>query len=166
MPLADNSAGADRPAAGLRLPSGPQVPLVVGMVELLVPVSFGELLDKITILEIKSERMTDPAKLANVRRELEALQATWQACPQATIDIAAPYAALKAVNERLWVIEDDIRLKESRREFDEEFIRLARSVYFENDERARLKRELNVALGSGYVEEKSYADYRTQHQRP
>jgi len=136
------------------------------MAELLVPVSFGELLDKITILEIKAERMRDEAKLANVRRELAALQATWRDCAQASLDITAPYAALKAVNERLWVIEDEIRLKEARREFDEEFIRLARSVYFENDERARLKRELNVALGSGYVEEKSYADYRAGNQRP
>jgi hypothetical protein len=130
------------------------------MSELLVPVSFGELLDKIAILRIKSERIADPAKRANVGRELQALEATWAACPASATDVAALEQALKAVNERLWVIEDDIRIKESRQEFDAEFIRLARAVYFENDERARIKRELNLALGSAYVEEKSYQDYR------
>jgi hypothetical protein len=129
------------------------------MSEILVPVSFGELLDKIAILEIKSERMADPAKLANVRRELDALNATWAQAPAARIDIVAQRAALKAVNERLWVIEDDIRVKEKAQAFDDEFIRLARAVYFENDERARIKREINLALGSAYVEEKSYQDY-------
>jgi hypothetical protein len=136
------------------------------MIKLLVPVSFGELLDKITILEIKAERIRDEAKLANVRRELTEVQSVWRDSAQSSINITAPYAALKAANERLWMIEDEIRLKESRREFDQEFIRLARSVYFENDERARLKRELNVALGSVYVEEKSYADYLTENQHP
>ena len=131
------------------------------MAEILVPVSYGELLDKIAILQIKTERMKDPAKLANVRRELDALERTWAADPAAATDVSALEAQLKAVNERLWVIEDDIRVKESRQEFDADFIRLARSVYFENDERARLKKELNLALGSAYVEEKSYQDYRT-----
>ena len=131
------------------------------MSEILVPVSFGELLDKIAILQIKSERMTDPAKLANVRRELEALRATWAAHPASREDIAPLRAALKAVNERLWVIEDDIRLKEKAQAFDAEFVRLARSVYVENDERARIKKQINLALGSAYVEEKSYQDYGT-----
>ena len=130
------------------------------MSEILVPVSFGELLDKIAILQIKSERMSDPAKLANVRNELNALDRTWGAHPAAAHDIAALRAALKQVNERLWVIEDDIRLKEKAQAFDAEFVRLARAVYFENDERARIKREINLALGSAYVEEKSYQDYR------
>ena len=130
------------------------------MSEILVPVSFGELLDKIAILQIKSERMTDPAKLANVRKELDALDRTWAAHPAAKTDIAGLRAALKAVNERLWVIEDDIRLKEKAQAFDDEFIRLARAVYFENDERARIKKDINLALGSAYVEEKSYQDYR------
>ena len=103
------------------------------MSEILVPVSFGELLDKIAILQIKSERMADAAKLANVRKELEALQATWAAHPAAVQDIAGLRAELKAVNERLWVIEDDIR--------------------------ARVKKDINLALGSAYVEEKSYQDY-------
>ncbi|KAF1700059.1 DUF6165 family protein [Pseudoxanthomonas suwonensis] len=131
------------------------------MSEILVPVSFGELLDKIAILQIKSERMTDEAKLANVRKELSALEQTWMAHPAANRDIAQLRARLKAVNERLWDIEDEIRLKERAQEFDEEFVRLARSVYFENDERARVKKEINLALGSAYVEEKSYQDYRT-----
>ena len=134
------------------------------MSELLVPVSFGELLDKIAILRIKSERIGDAAKLANIRRELQALEATWAACPASRIDTDRLQAELKAVNERLWVIEDDIRIKESQQAFDAEFIRLARAVYFENDERARLKRELNLALGSAYVEEKSYQDYRAAAQ--
>jgi len=129
------------------------------MSEISVPVSFGELLDKIAILQIKSERMTDPAKVANVHNELAALERTWMAHPAASQDIARLRADLKAVNERLWVIEDDIRLKEKARAFDDEFIRLARSVYFENDTRARLKKEINLALGSSYVEEKSYEDY-------
>src|SRR6476660_4126658 len=97
--------------------------------ELLVPVSYGELLDKIAILQIKSERMTDPAKLANVRKELSALERTWMAHPAAGKDIAELRARLKAVNERLWVIEDDIRIKEKAQQFDARFIELARSVY-------------------------------------
>ncbi|WP_305805590.1 DUF6165 family protein [Stenotrophomonas sp. YIM B06876] len=129
------------------------------MSEILVPVSFGELLDKIAILQIKSERMSDEAKLANVRKELVALQQTWMAHPAAVRDIARLRAELKAVNERLWVIEDDIRLKEKAQAFDEEFVQLARSVYFQNDIRARLKKDINLALGSSYVEEKSYGDY-------
>ena len=127
--------------------------------ELLVPVSYGELLDKIAILQIKSERMTDPAKLANVRNELSALERTWLAHPAAVQDIADLRARLKAVNEALWAIEDDIRVKEKAQEFDDEFIRLARSVYVQNDTRARLKKDINQALGSAYVEEKSYQDY-------
>ena len=136
------------------------------MSEILAPVSFGELLDKIAILQIKSERMTDPAKLANVRNELTALEHSWAAHPAAAHDIAGLRAELKAVNERLWVIEDDIRIKEKAQAFDDEFIRLARSVYFENDERARIKKDINLALGSAYVEEKSYQDYRAGHAAP
>ena len=131
------------------------------MSEILVPVSFGELLDKIAILQIKSERIRDEAKLSNVRKELSALEQTWMAHPAVGGDIVKLRAHLKAVNERLWVIEDDIRIKERAQAFDDEFIRLARSVYIENDERARIKREINTALGSAYVEEKSYQDYKT-----
>ena len=129
------------------------------MSEILVPVSFGELLDKIAILQIKSERMSDDAKLANVRNELSALDATWGQHPASKQDIAGLRADLKAVNERLWVIEDDIRLQEKAQAFDAEFVRLARAVYFENDTRARIKKDINLALGSSYVEEKSYQDY-------
>jgi len=130
------------------------------MSEIHVPVSFGELLDKIAILEIKAERIDDAGKRANVVRELEALNATWAAHPASRTDITPLRAALKAVNERLWVIEDDIRLKEKAQAFDPEFIRLARAVYFENDERAKVKKDINLALGSTYVEEKSYEDYK------
>ncbi|MGY0634397.1 DUF6165 family protein [Luteimonas sp. A478] len=130
------------------------------MPEVQVPVSFGELLDKIAILQIKSERMQDPGKLANVRRELSALEKTWMAHPAAGRDVVRLRADLKSVNERLWEIEDEIRLQEKAGAFDEEFVRLARSVYFENDERARIKKEINLALGSSFVEEKSYQDYR------
>ena len=130
------------------------------MSEISVPVSFGELLDKIAILQIKSERMRDAAKLANVRKELEALSATWLAHPAAGHDIVELRAALKAVNERLWDIEDDIRRCEQRQDFGPEFVRLARAVYHENDERAAIKKQINLALGSAYVEEKSYQDYK------
>ena len=128
------------------------------MSEITVPVSFGELLDKISILQIKSERMSDEAKLANVRRELSALEKTWMAHPAAGGDIARLRADLKAVNERLWDIEDEVRLKEKAGSFDQAFVELARSVYQQNDERARIKKAINLALGSSYVEEKSYQD--------
>jgi hypothetical protein len=132
----------------------------VPMSLILVPVSYGELIDKITILEIKSKQMTDPAKLANVRNELDQLNATWAAHPAAATDIADERARLLAVNETLWDIEDRIRLKEKAQAFDQEFIELARAVYFRNDERAAVKREINLKLGSQLVEEKSYKDYK------
>jgi len=125
-----------------------------------VPVSFGELIDKITILEIKAERINDEAKRANVRRELEALEAAWRGHPASKTDIAAERAELKQVNEALWDIEDGIRLKEKDQAFDDWFIELARSVYVRNDERAAVKRAINLKLGSTLVEEKSYQDYR------
>ncbi len=131
------------------------------MSEILVPVSFGELLDKIAILQIKSERISDAGKLANVRKELEALTSTWMAHPAAQDNVLELRAALKAVNERLWDIEDDIRQCERRQDFGAEFVRLARAVYFENDDRARIKKDINQALGSAYVEEKSYQDYKS-----
>jgi len=130
------------------------------MNEIKVPISPGELLDKVTILRIKSQRMSDPAKVANVRLELRLLEETWNASAYAKIDIAADIAALLAVNERLWVIEDDIRDKERSQAFDAEFIRLARAVYVENDERAAIKRRINTTLGSSIIEEKSYRDYK------
>ncbi|MDR2013760.1 MAG: DUF6165 family protein [Rhodanobacter sp.] len=130
------------------------------MSPLSVPVSCGELIDKITILEIKSERIGDPAKRANVRTELDLLNATWTSAAASHTDISGEWARLRAVNEALWDIEDRIRLKEKARAFDAEFIELARSVYFRNDERAAIKREINEKLGSALVEEKSYQDYR------
>jgi len=126
------------------------------MFELSVPVSFGELLDKISILQIKSERMTDPGKLANVHRELAALEQAWRAHPASRVDISAPRAELKAVNEQLWELEDAVRVKEKAQAFDAGFIALARRVYQYNDQRARIKKEINLALGSAYIEEKSY----------
>jgi hypothetical protein len=125
-----------------------------------VEVSFGEFLDKITILEIKSERISDKVKLENVNRELTLLQKSWAAHAASKTDISDEMARLKAINEKLWEIEDDIRDKERKKAFDQEFIELARAVYFTNDERAAVKRELNLKLGSGLVEEKSYADYQ------
>lgn len=127
--------------------------------EIKVPISPGELVDKITILEIKSARMTDPAKVANVRTELKMLQDTWRTSAFASQDIASQWAALRAINEKLWDIEDDIRDKERARKFDPEFIELARAVYVTNDERAAVKRDINTRLGSKIVEEKSYAKY-------
>ncbi|MDE2303931.1 MAG: hypothetical protein KGL34_00065 [Gammaproteobacteria bacterium] len=130
------------------------------MSEISVPISPGELIDKITILEIKARRIADPGKLANVQRELELLQRTWESSAYASADVRTDRDALHAVNERLWKIEDDIREKERDGAFDADFIRLARAVYFENDERAAIKRRINTRLGSALVEEKSYRDYR------
>jgi len=124
-----------------------------------VAVSPGEVLDKITILEIKSERMTDPAKLANVRVELALLQETWSQAVQEDDVIRDLHAQLKEINEALWEIEDDIRDKEREKEFDQRFIELARSVYFTNDRRSQVKKQLNLHLGSQIIEEKSYQDY-------
>ncbi len=124
-----------------------------------VPVSPGEVLDKITILEIKSERMTDPGKVANVRVELALLQDTWSKAVKEDEVIHDLHAQLKEINEALWEIEDDIRDKERVKEFDQRFIELARSVYFTNDRRSEVKKKLNLHLGSQIIEEKSYQDY-------
>jgi hypothetical protein len=129
------------------------------MEQILVPVSPGEVLDKITILEIKSERMEDEAKLRNVRRELELLNRKWAEAVSEDETVLRIHAALKRINEALWEIEDDIRDKERLAEFDERFVQLARSVYFTNDKRAAAKKELNLHLGSDIIEEKSYQDY-------
>lgn len=129
------------------------------MTEIRVPISPGELIDKITILQIKSERITDPVKVANVRTELALLEATWRDSPHSTSDVDTEWAALRRINEKLWDVEDRLRDKERAKTFDEEFIELARSVYFTNDERATVKRAINTKLGSKIVEEKSYAQY-------
>ena len=124
-----------------------------------VEISIGEFFDKITILEIKQERITDEAKLENINKELDSLNRLLQQLQFSRADVADEVAELKAINEKLWVIEDDIREKESQKMFDEEFIELARSVYFTNDRRSEIKRDINLKLGSEFVEEKSYEEY-------
>lgn len=126
-------------------------------------ISVGEFLDKITILEIKSERIRDPAKLKNIHKELGTLQSTWKKSPFTRMDVSAEVAELKRINEQLWEIEDDIRARESEGTFDERFIELARSVYITNDRRAAIKRRINIKVGSELIEEKSYTDYRRQN---
>ena len=125
-----------------------------------IPVSIGEILDKMSILEIKSERITDQKKQLNVRHELKVLNDELSKLDGLWEVIGDLYGQLKSVNEELWVIEDDIRIKESKKEFDDIFISLARSVYVTNDKRANLKKEINLKMGSELVEEKSYEDYQ------
>jgi hypothetical protein len=127
----------------------------------LIPGSWGELLDKISILEIKVERIVAPAALANVRRELALLVSLMQPI-QSHESFAAWKAALSKVNQQLWDIEDKLRRKERDQVFDDEFIALARAVYLTNDERAEIKRTINLSLGSQIVEEKQYATYRKE----
>jgi len=129
------------------------------MENILVPVSPGEVLDKITILEIKSERIREEDKLVNVRRELALLKATWVQKVVEDKNIRRLHDDLKEINEALWDIEDAIRDEERLQRFEERFIELARNVYFTNDRRSRVKKELNTYLGSEIVEEKSYKDY-------
>ena len=133
-----------------------------------VAVSWGELIDKITILEIKRDRLRDPGQLAHVETELAALVAARAEALTAAArddalsvaaDIAAETEALRSINTALWEIEDDIRDHERRGDFGPGFIELARSVYITNDRRAAVKRQINDRLGSEIVEEKSYADY-------
>ena len=129
------------------------------MTEIRVPISPGELIDKITILQIKSARITDPEKVANVRNELALLESTWRDSAFSTSDVEVEWVSLRRINEKLWDVEDQLRDKERARTFDQEFIDLARALYFTNDERAAVKREINRKLGSKIVEEKSYAKY-------
>ena len=124
-----------------------------------VEIAPGELIDKITILAIKLDRMTDEAKLANVRIEHETLCVARDAAIEPSAEMDRLTAALKAVNEDLWGIEDDIRDCERAKDFGDTFVKLARAVYVTNDKRAALKREINELLGSRLVEEKSYAAY-------
>ncbi len=123
------------------------------------PVSYGEILDKITILEIKQKNITDAEKLKNVAHELNLLTRTWNDHVTASEKLSQLKQQLKEVNQSLWDIEDNIRIKESKKEFDDEFVQIARSVYYENDKRAAVKKEVNLLLGSELVEEKSYEDY-------
>ena len=126
---------------------------------LLLPGSVGELFDKLTILRIKNQRIHDPLKLKNVRREMLLLEqiATTLVLPP---EVEPVIAQLQAVNEQLWSIEDEIRECERARDFSQNFISLARAVYITNDQRATLKRQLNELAGSDVIEEKSYADYQ------
>lgn len=125
----------------------------------LVPVSWGEIIDKITILEIKAERLTDAGKLANVTKELNELVAVREREFPNHGELAKLAAELKAINEKLWVVEDDLRDCERAKDFGTKFVELARAVYYTNDERAAVKRKVNELLGSALVEEKSYAPY-------
>ncbi len=123
-----------------------------------IPISPGELLDKITILEIKSENIEDKEKLANVEVELKLLRQIWEnTTPDPELN--ALKQELKENNKALWDIEDKIRIKESNKEFDHVFVELARSVYIQNDKRADTKKKINLKLGSMIIEEKSYANY-------
>ena len=127
--------------------------------QLQVPVSVGEVLDKITILQIKLAHISDSAKRANVQNELDALLPLVAGDAFTTNQMQGLVAELKAVNEALWDIEDDIREKEAAKSFDAEFIKLARAVYVTNDKRAEIKKQINLATGSALVEEKSYESY-------
>lgn len=129
------------------------------MKDILIPISPGELLDKITILRIKSERINDQNKLANIRRELGMLDNIWSQAVTEDTTIKQLTEELTSINESLWDIEDDIRDEERQKNFGERFIELARSVYVTNDKRADAKKKVNLHLGSEIVEEKSYQDY-------
>jgi hypothetical protein len=129
------------------------------MKDIHVPISPGELLDKITILRIKAARMSDATKVANVKHELALLEKTWRDSGAAAVDLGPEEANITRVNEALWVIEDDIRDEERAQRFEKKFIELARAVYVTNDERAAIKKRINQALGSTIVEEKSYKPY-------
>lgn len=123
-----------------------------------IDISIGELVDKLTILSIKLEKVKDAAKLQNVQNEYDILLKPMEDCGIKTD--SEEFNKLRSVNLELWGIEDDIRIKESKQEFDSEFIELARSVYFKNDDRADAKREINIKYKSDLVEEKEYVDYK------
>ena len=130
------------------------------ILDILIPASAGELIDKITILEIKLKNIVDPVKNRNVSIELEALSKCFEENIIQSNEIEELKTNLKQVNSALWNIEDDIRQCEQAGEFGEKFVELARSVYRQNDKRAALKKEINIMLGSSIIEEKSYADYQ------
>jgi hypothetical protein len=125
-----------------------------------VAISWGELIDKITILEIKQQRLKSPQAVVNVGTELAVLSRVVADLKFAPTGLEALKQQLKAVNENLWAIEDRIRAKEAEKDFDRQFVELARSVYINNDERSRIKREINALLKSGLVEEKQYTAYK------
>jgi hypothetical protein len=124
-----------------------------------IQVSWGELIDKITILQIKEQRLTSPTAISNVRRELATLTGVVQALQPRPVELDRLEQKLRSTNEILWAVEDQIRAKEAARSFDRQFIELARSVYFNNDERSRIKNEINELLNSEFIEEKQYTNY-------
>ena len=123
-----------------------------------IEISHGEIVDKLTILQIKKENISDSDKLKNVINEYNYLLSVVENDLGISTQ-SSEYLELLSINKELWVIEDDIRDKERKKEFDEEFIKIARSVYFTNDARAKIKKEINLKYSSGFVEEKSYIDY-------
>jgi hypothetical protein len=124
-----------------------------------IEVSHGEIVDKLTILKIKKENITDSIKLDNIVKEYDYLLSIVE--NDLGISTESPeYLELLSINQELWVIEDDIRDKERIKEFDEDFIKLARAVYYTNDVRAKIKKEINLKYSSGFVEEKSYSNYK------
>ena len=127
-----------------------------------IELSIGELLDKISILQIKAERIDDPSKVKNINKELDVLMSLWNDSPYSGTNLSSEINELKNINEALWDIEDKIRDKERNQLFDKDFIELARSVYFTNDKRAEIKRIINGKTGSELIEEKSYSDYSTK----
>ena len=124
-----------------------------------IEISIGEFWDKITILQIKADRIKDKNKLINITKELNQLVDHWKKSSHNEIEIDAELKKLRHINEQLWDIEDNIRDKELAQEFDDVFVELARSVYFINDKRAEVKKEINKKMGSSLVEEKSYKEY-------
>tara|TARA_B100000953_G_C17741057_1_gene332301 strand:+ start:42 stop:437 length:396 start_codon:yes stop_codon:yes gene_type:complete len=128
-------------------------------VSIRVELPVGELLDKISILQIKAERIVDPSKLENINKELDVLMSLWKDSAYSNNNLESETNELKAINEELWAIEDKIRDKERNQVFDKGFIELARAVYITNDKRADIKRIINSKTGSELIEEKSYSDY-------
>ena len=123
-----------------------------------IEVSHGEIVDKLTILQIKKENITDPIKLDNIVKEYDYLLSVVE--NDLGISTESPeYLELLSINKELWVIEDDIREKERQKQFDDEFVKLARDVYYTNDVRAKIKKEINLKYSSGFIEEKSYSQY-------
>tara|TARA_Y100000588_G_C14109602_1_gene862420 strand:+ start:773 stop:1168 length:396 start_codon:yes stop_codon:yes gene_type:complete len=131
-------------------------------VSIKIELSIGELLDKISILQIKAERIDDPSKVKNINKELDVLMSLWNDSPYSDTNLSSEINELKNINEALWDIEDKIRDKERNQVFDKDFIELARSVYFTNDKRAEIKRIINGKTGSELIEEKSYSEYSTK----
>ena len=124
-----------------------------------IPVSWGELYDKVTILEIKLEKLKTKSALKNVKKEYDELIFVSNNNFSNNKDAEKLLRDLKKINKKLWIIEDRIRVKERSKVFDKDFIKLAREVYFTNDERSRIKRNINMTFGSEIIEEKSYAEY-------